>query len=85
MESVEIQKTLKDVQSSVADMNGQMKEMYTAIVGDRKFGHVGLVQRVEKLEDTKKKWEGKVLWLYGYVVGAGTLVTIIFEIIKSRL
>jgi uncharacterized protein YoxC len=76
---------VKDIHQQTAEMQKQMSEMYTAIVGDKKFGHTGLVKRVEFLEDTKKKWERKVYWMYGYVFGAGTLITLFVEFIKSRL
>lgn len=74
-----------DIHEQMGEMQKQMREMYVAIVGDKKFGHEGLVNRVEKLEVTKKKWENKVAWLYGYVIGAGTLITVIFEVIKARV
>jgi hypothetical protein len=90
--SAELSQKVTHIQDSVTDLSGQFtemqtqfREMYTAIVGDKKFGHSGLVQRVEILESTKKKWENKVSWLYGYVIGAGTLITVIYELIKNSL
>jgi len=85
-ESVEgLSTNITDIQDQLKDMQKHMSEVYTSIVGDKKFGHAGLVNRVEQLESTKRKWETKVNWLYGYVIGAGTLITIIFEIIKSKV
>lgn len=85
-ESVEgLSSNISDIQDQLKDMQKHMSEMYTSIVGDKKFGHLGLVNRVENLEATKKKWESKVSWLYGYVIGAGTLITVFFEIIKNKL
>ena len=75
---------VKDIHNQMGEMQAQMREMYVAIVGDKKFGHTGLVNRVEDLEKTKKKWETKVNWMYGYVLGAGTLITVIFEFLKAK-
>jgi hypothetical protein len=79
----QIQDTVADLSSQVTDMHQQMNKIYTAIVGDKEFGHIGLVNRVEKLEQAKKKWESKMNWLYGYVIGAGVVLAGIYEIIKS--
>ena len=46
---------IKDIHTGMAEMQMQMRQMYTAIVGDEKFGHEGLVSRVTALEKTKKK------------------------------
>ena len=80
-----IQDKVDDLSTQVTDMHQQMREMYNAIVGNQNFGQVGLVKRVESLEKTKAKWEKKIQWTYGYIFGAGTLITAIFELIKSRL
>jgi len=87
-----IEDMLKDLSSQMSDMQNQMagmqkntNEIYTSIVGDEKFGHKGLVLRVRSLEDTKKKYEKKAVWVYGYIVGAGTLLTVFFELIKDKL
>jgi len=80
-----IEDKMDDLSNEVREMREQMKEIYTAIVGDKKFGHQGLVHRVENLETAKKKWENKVNWLYGYVLGAGTIIAGIIELIKYQL
>lgn len=80
-----VSNSITDIQDQLKDMQKHMNEMYVSIVGDKKFGHSGLVNRVEDLESIKKKWENKVYWLYGYVFGAGTLITLFFEFIKTRL
>ncbi len=79
-----VSSSITDIQDQLKDMQKNMNEMYVSIVGDKKFGHTGLVNRVEELESTKKKWEHKVFWMYGYVFGAGTLITIFIEFIKTR-
>ncbi len=87
-----IEDMLKDLSSQVSDFQNQMasmqkntNEIYTSIVGDEKFGHKGLVVRVRSLEEAKKKYERKAVWVYGYIVGAGTLITVFFELIKDKL
>ncbi len=80
----QMQDTIVDLSKEVSDMHQQMNKIYTAIVGDKNFGHTGLVERVESLERTKKKWESKVNWLYGYVFGAGAVFTLIYEFIKRK-
>jgi hypothetical protein len=81
----QMQDTITDLSSQVTDMHQQMSKIYTAIVGDKNFGHKGLVERVESLEMTKKKWERKMNWLYGYVFGAGAVLAVIYEFFKSKL
>jgi prophage DNA circulation protein len=85
-----IEDLLKDLANQVSDVQGKMdnmqenvRKMYTSIVGDEAFGHKGLVTRMDELEDTKKRWEKKAGWVYGYIIGAGTILTIFFELIKS--
>jgi hypothetical protein len=73
-----------DMVSKMTKMEGQVKEMYTAIVGDSKFGQLGLVQRVEALEKTKKEWNAKVNWMYGYMAAIGMVGTLLVEYIKSK-
>jgi FtsZ-binding cell division protein ZapB len=79
----QIQDTVSDLSSQVTDMHQQMNKIYTAIVGDKNFGHLGLVSRVERLEQVKKKWENKMNWLYGYVIGAGVVLAGVYELIKA--
>jgi hypothetical protein len=38
---------------------------------------------VESLETTKRKWENKVNWMYGYAFGAGSLLALGFELVKN--
>lgn len=78
-----IEDKVNDLSNEVKEMGNQIKEIYTSIVGDKKFGHEGLVQRVQRLEDSKKNWERKMNWFYGYVFGAGTIMAGVFEVIKS--
>jgi hypothetical protein len=81
----QISDTVSDLSAQMTDMHQQMNKIYTAIVGDKNFGHTGLVQRVEELEKVKKKWENRVNWLYGYVLGAGAILAIVFEIVKDKI
>jgi hypothetical protein len=81
----QMQDTIVDLSTQVTDMHQQMNKIYTAIVGDKDFGHKGLVERVENLESTKKRWERKMNWLYGYVFGAGAVLAAIYEFFKNKL
>lgn len=80
----DLSEQVSEMQQQMSTMQKDMNEMYTSIVGDKKFGHLGLVERVKSLETTKKKWESKIGWMYGYVIGAGSLLTLFFEVIKHR-
>ena len=71
--------------TKMSKMEGQVKEMYSALVGNKNFGHDGLVQRIEVLETTKEKWKNKVNWMYGYMVGIGTFVTLLVEYLKNKI
>lgn len=43
-----------------------LKELHTAIVGNEKYGHLGLVSRTKKIEERVKNIETKAL-----IIGAG--------------
>ena len=74
--------------SSFNEMNNRMGEMYTAIVGNEKLGHTGIVHRVTKLEKTielqEKTFESVRNKAIGFSVGFASLSTFIFEIIKLK-
>ena len=65
-------------------MEIQMKEIYTALVGNANLGQQGIVKRLETLEATKEKWNNKVNWMYGYMFGIGTLATLLVEYLKQK-
>jgi prefoldin subunit 5 len=70
--------------SSLKKMDDNVKELYTALVGNKHFGQEGVIKRIEELEDTREKWKTKINWMYGYIFGIGTLATIIVEYLKER-
>ncbi len=73
------------IHNKMNKMEKQMAEMYTALVGNTALGHEGIVGRVESLEDTKEKWKGKMDWMLGYIVGAGTLISLLIEFVKEKM
>lgn len=75
---------VNDMNSCIKKMDDNVKELYTALVGNKHFGQEGVIKRIESLEDTKEKWKTKVNWMYGYIFGIGTLSTIIVEYLKER-
>jgi len=77
--------SLDSMHVQMVNMEGQVKEMYSALVGNKNFGHDGLVQRIESLESTKEKWKNKVNWMYGYMFGIGTLVTLLVQYLKNKI
>lgn len=81
----ELSKTVRGMNTSLQKMDGHLKEIYVAMVGNKEFGQEGLISRVEDLEDTRDKWKTKVNWMYGYVFGLSTLGTLLIEFIKSKI
>jgi hypothetical protein len=86
----DVAQKMTHIEDKVNDLSTEMKEMrelinkiYVSVTGDEEFGHKGLVKRVESLELTKKKWENKVNWMYGYAFGVGSLLALGFELVKT--
>ena len=78
-----IEDKVNDLSNEVKEMRELINKIYVSITGDEEFGHQGLVKRVQSLEHTKKKWENKVNWMYGYAFGAGSLLALGFELVKN--
>lgn len=70
--------------SSLKKMDDNVKELYTALVGNKHFGQDGVIKRIESLEETHDQWKTKINWMYGYIFGIGTLATIVVEYIKTK-
>ena len=68
----------------IKKMDENVKELYTALVGNKNFGQDGAIKRIETLEETHEKWKGKVNWMYGYIFGIASIATIVVELIKSK-
>lgn len=75
---------VNEMNSSLKKMDENVKELYTALVGNKHFGQEGAIKRIEALEDTHDQWKGKINWMYGYIFGIGTLATIVVEYIKTK-
>jgi len=80
-----IEDKVNDLSNEVKEMRELINKIYVSLTGDEEFGHKGLVKRVESLELTKKKWENKVNWMYGYAFGAGSLLALGFELVKTLM
>jgi len=72
------------MQTDLLQMKNQVKEIHHALIGND-LGQEGLVSRVKKLEDAKKKYDQKLNWGTGYVFGFSTLAVGIIELIKYFL
>lgn len=75
---------VNDMNVSLKKMDQNVKELYTALVGNKHFGQDGVINRIEVLEETHEQWKTKVNWMYGYIFGIGTLATIVVEFIKAK-
>jgi len=81
----EVSNQVKSVHEKMSGVDVRFNEMYTAIVGNKSLGQKGFVGRLEELEETKLKWQRKVDWMYGYMVGIGALCTLVIEVLKNKL
>jgi len=70
--------------SCIKKMDENVKELYTALVGNKNFGQEGAIKRIETLEETHTQWKGKVNWMYGYIFGIASIATIVVEFIKAK-
>jgi chaperonin cofactor prefoldin len=70
--------------SSLKKMDENVKELYTALVGNKHFGQDGAIKRIETLEETHEQWKTKINWMYGYIFGIASIATIIVEFLKAK-
>jgi hypothetical protein len=70
--------------TSLKKMDDNVKELYTALVGNKHFGQEGVIKRIETLEETHTQWKTKVNWMYGYIFGIASIATIIIEFVKAK-
>lgn len=70
--------------SCIKKMDDNVKELYTALVGNQNFGQEGVIKRIETLEETHTQWKTKVNWMYGYIFGIASIATIIVEFVKAK-
>ena len=80
-EYTSLKKELDDLKTSVDEQGETLKKIHNAIVGDKDFGHDGLVQLVRKHE----KWieSQKYMWakIYGGIAVGSALISIIIKFI----
>ena len=70
--------------TSLKNMDDNVKELYTALVGNKHFGQEGAIKRIETLEETHEQWKTKVNWMYGYIFGIASIATVIVEFLKAK-
>jgi len=75
---------VNEMNSSLKKMDENVKELYTALVGNKHFGQDGAIKRIEALEETHEQWKTKVNWMYGYIFGIASIATIIVEFLKAK-
>jgi len=80
-----IESNVDEIHQKMIKVETQVKDIFTALVGDEKFGHNGVVQRVEKLEKFKDKVESKTTWMYGYMAGMAAVVTLVIEYLRGKI
>jgi tetrahydromethanopterin S-methyltransferase subunit B len=77
-------KQVNAMNTSLTNMDKSVKEIYTALVGNKDFGQEGAIKRIENLEETHVQWKTKVNWMYGYIFGIASIATIIVEFVKAK-
>jgi len=75
---------VNEMNSSLKKMDENVKELYTALVGNKHFGQDGAIKRIETLEETHEQWKTKINWMYGYIFGIASIATIIVEFLKAK-
>lgn len=75
-------KRLHHLESTLVEIQGTLRNLYGAIVGDEKFDQKGIISRIKKIEaeqEEHKTFRNKVL---GGAVFGGVASGIIFELVK---
>ena len=87
----DIEKEFKELSTEVKSMGGKFNEMshkltqlYESIVGNEKFGHFGLVERVNQLERKVNTFSNLKSKAIGFSIALASVSTLIFEIIKIK-
>lgn len=80
-EYTSLKKELDELKTSVDEQGETLKKIHNAIVGDKDFGHEGIVAMVRKHE----KWieSQKYMWakIYGGIVVGSAFISVLFKII----
>ena len=80
-EYTSLKKELDDLKTSVDEQGETLKKIHNAIVGDKDFGHEGLVALVRKHE----RWieSQKYMWakIYGGIVVGSAIISILLKFI----
>ena len=80
-EYTQLKKELDELKTSVDEQGETLKKIHNAIVGDKDFGHEGLVELVRKHE----RWieSQKYMWakIYGGIAVGSALISILLKLI----
>lgn len=80
-EYTSLKKELDELKTSVDEQGETLKKIHNAIVGDKDFGHEGIVAMVRKHE----KWieSQKYMWakIYGGIVVGSAFISVLFKMI----
>jgi hypothetical protein len=80
-EYTSLKKELDELKTSVEEQGETLKKIHNAIVGDKDFGHEGIVTMVRKHE----KWieSQKYMWakIYGGIAVGSALISILLKLI----
>ena len=75
---------LDELSKGQVEMQRQVKELYVALTGN-KLGQVGIIRRVETLEDEYNRLSKFKNKMIGIGIGAAAVSTIIIDFIKHKL
>jgi hypothetical protein len=80
-EYTSLKKELDDLKTSVDEQGETLKKIHNAIVGDKDFGHEGLVALVRKHE----RWieSQKYMWakIYGGIAVGSAFISVLFKML----
>lgn len=73
---------LHHLENTLVDIQGTLRNLYGAIVGDDKFDQKGLISRIKKIEEEQEQHKAFRYKIMGGAVFGGVASGIIFELVK---
>jgi hypothetical protein len=80
----ELSLEVKNMGKEFVEMNYKLTQLYDSIVGNQKFGHYGLVERVNQLEKKVQGLNYLKSKIIGFSIGFGAISTLLVEFIKMK-
>jgi hypothetical protein len=80
----ELSLEVKNMGKEFVEMNHKLTQLYDSIVGNQKFGHYGLVERVNQLEKKVQGLNHLKSKIIGFSIGFGAISTLLVEFIKMK-